>query len=296
MTNSGDLEFYAKGEAFEDGEYDLRATERLLTNYRRLVDVMLPLALSQKTLTKKLQKEIKYKVSFKQGSWITTLQFALEHKEIFAAIAASDNAGYYLAEHVAKLIDSSFDIWRKFDEILTNGYKPKIQIASDNHQNSDFNIGDISGVNGNIIIINQPIQIVAAQLSKPVLDSLVKSIDGNTIESLSINSSKSKTLITSDDIRITGSLKEELANNIEIIGRLDMVAFSAHKGNLLTGNGRHPVTWDEEIRNEIKNHADTEGMAFTVKPVIDNKRIGDEPIGFHILRVRDPQGALWGKA
>ena len=295
MSTNGELEFYAKGTAFNDGQYDLRSAERLLTNYRRLVDVMLPLALSQKTLTKRLQEEVKYKVSFKQGSWVTTLQFVLEHKEIFAAIAASDNANYFLSEHIAKLIEGSLDLWRKFDEILAKGEKPRIQIASDNHQNSDLNIGDISGVNGSIIIINQPIQIIAAQLSKPVLDSLVKSVDGNVIESLSINSANRKTIITADDKRITGSLKEELAQNIEIIGRLDMVAFSAHKGNLLTGNGRHPVTWDEDIRNEIRNHADIEDMAFTVKPVIDNKRIGDEPIGFHILRVRNPQSDLWQK-
>ncbi len=296
MTKNGELEFYAKGAAFNDGEYDLRSVESLLTDYRRLVDVMLPLALSQKTLTKRLQEEIKYKVSFKQGSWVTTLQFVLEHKEIFAAIAASDNASYFLAEQIANLIGSSLDIWRKFDEILSKGEKPKIQIASDNQQNSGLSLGDISNVQGNIIIINQPIQIVAAQLSKPVLDSLVKSIDGNTIESLSVNSTKAKTIITEDDKRITGSLKEELANNIEIIGRLDMVAFSAHKGNLLTGDGRYPVSWNEEIRNEIRNHADIEGIAFTVKPVIDNRRIGDEPIGFHILRVRDPQRDLWKKA
>ena len=123
----------------------------------------------------------------------------------------------------------------------------------------------------------------------------MKSVDGEVIESLSINSGNRKTIISPDDKRITGSLKEELAQNIEIIGRLDMVAFSAHKGNLLTGNGRHPVTWDEDIRNEIRNHADIEDMVFTVKPVIDNKRIGDEPIGFHILRVRNPQSDFWQK-
>lgn len=293
MANKGELEFYAKGEAFGEGEYDLRSVERLLTNYRRLVDVMLPLAFHQKTLTKRLQNKVKYKISFKQGSWITTLQFILEHKEIFAAIVAADNASYILSDQIAKLIEGSLDIWRKFDQILSEGGKPKIQIASGNQLNSDINIGEISRVNGNVIIVNQPIQIVAAELSKPVLDNLVKSVDGENVESLSVNSDDTKTIITPNDIRITGSLKEELSSNIEVIGRLDMVAFSAHRGNLLTGSGRYPVTWDEEIRNEIREHADVEDMAFTVKPVIDNKRISNAPIGFHILRVRNPQNDLW---
>lgn len=293
MNDQTNLEFYANGPAFkEGGVYDLRAVERLLTDYRRLVDSLLPLAFNQKTLTDRLRNEVQYQISFEAGSWRTILQFVLEHKEVFAAIVASDNAGYVLADQIAKLIKSSLELWRKFEEILKNGKKPQIQIGSGNSQNFPLSLENVSTANGNIIIVNQPIQIIAAQVSKSALDNLVKAVDGTNVESLAVISGDTKEIITSDDHRITGSLKEELASNIEIVGRLDMVAFTAHKGHLLTGNGRYPVTWDENIRQQIRSNADTDGIAFTVKPVIDNKRMGDEPIGFHILRVHNPQQRL----
>lgn len=292
MNDQTSLEFYARGTAFDGGRYDLRSVERLLTDYRRLIDSLLPLAFGQKTLTERLRNEVQYQVSFEAGSWRTLLQFVLEHKDVMAALIASDNASYVLAEQVAKLIKGSLDLWRKFEDILEKGKKPQIQIASGNNQNAPLTLENVNSVNSNIIIVNQPIQIIAAQVSKPALDNLIKAVDGANVESLAVISGNTRELITPDDHRITGSLKEELANNIEIVGRLDMVAFSAHKGHLLTGNGRYPVTWDESIRKDIRGHADTEGIAFIVKPVIDNKRIGDEPIGFHILNVRNPQGRL----
>ena len=174
MNDQPSLEFYARGVAFEGGRYDLRAVERLLTDYRRLIDSLLPLAFGQKTLTDRLRSEVQYQVSFEAGSWRTLLQFALEHKEVLAALIASDNASYVLAEQIAKLIQSSLDLWRKFEDILERGKKPQIQIGSGNSQTSPISLENVNSINGNLIIVSQPIQIIAAQVSKPALDNLIK--------------------------------------------------------------------------------------------------------------------------
>jgi len=64
------------------------------------------------------------------------------------------------------------------------------------------------------------------------------------------------------------------------MGRLDVVAFSFHKGAVISDGERYSVEWDENIRTKIKKFADKEGILFRVRPIIDRKRLETTAIGF----------------
>lgn len=73
------------------------------------------------------------------------------------------------------------------------------------------------------------------------------------------------------------------------MGRLDMVAFTAHRGSIISDGEKFSVTWDEQIRQKMQKLADIEGVVFKVRPVVDHKRLDNETIGFHVLDCGDPQ-------
>lgn len=284
------LEFHADGEAFSGGRYDLRSVERLLSDYRRLIDQTLPLALGQKTLTPRMREEVGYDISFKEGSWVTLLQFAIEHNELLAAVAATDGGAHLLAEHISKIIHAVLELRRLFEERLSKGERPRIQLASDNSVSVPVHLENVQTNGGDIIVA--PIVVIAAEATRSTLDSIINAVDGHRVKNVSVRTRKTKSTITKDDHRITGTLKQELPNTVKVIGRLNVVAFDSHRGQLLTENGRFPVTWDEDIRRDIHRLADTDGILFTVKPVVDNRRFKDEPVGLHILSCKQSQRRL----
>ncbi|MDK9704787.1 MAG: hypothetical protein OEL20_16795 [Sulfuritalea sp.] len=290
MPTLDGLEFYVDGGAFAEGRYDLRSVERLLSDYRRLVDQTLPLALGQKTLTRRIRNEVGYEISFKQGSWITLLEFAIEHKELLAAASAADGGTHFLADYISKLIHAVLELRRMFEERHSQGEKPRIQLASNNSVSVPIHLENVRTNGGNIIV--SPVVVIAAEATRATLDSIIRAVDGTRIRNVSVRSRKTKSTITKEDLRITGTLKEELPNTLEVVGRLNVVAYDSHRGQLLTENGRFPVTWDERIRRDIHDFADTDGIAFVVKPVVDHRRFKEDPVGLHILSCRQLQGRL----
>src|SRR5207253_652473 len=119
--NPDGLIFVVEGPAFETDGYDLRVVERLLVDYRRLVDQTLPLAVGQRKLTDRLREGITYQVKFEPGSWRTILQLLLENQDLIASIAATQGAPQVLAEYVAKVINAVLDLRRVLDDLLQKG-------------------------------------------------------------------------------------------------------------------------------------------------------------------------------
>ncbi|MEH6639046.1 MAG: hypothetical protein V7717_07240 [Porticoccaceae bacterium] len=286
-TSETGILLYAQGDAFGKGSYDLRSLELIVTNYRLIVDHLLPLAVGQKTLTDRIKDEVKYKVEINNGSLEVILNFILEHPELFAAAAASDG-GYQLASFISKLIDGVVNLRRALTAILQNGQKPIIHIDQSIHQDNSvtYNIktGDIN--------LSNPQLIIGADATKYALDRLINGIDGSAISGIDLSHQKLKTTLTARDREITGTQKEELATQIEVMGRLDMAAITSHRAHIITGNSRYPVTWDESLRSKIKKFFDTEGIIFKVRPVVDHRKFKDDPIGFHVLDCWAPQVRL----
>ncbi len=286
------ISFKATGSAFRNkNKYDLRSLEYLLTNYRLIIDHTLPLVLGRRTLSRRMISDINYEVEIKHGSLATLLDFAINHQEeLFSATGAlaSADGGKFLVTSISKLISDILDFRRKFTDILENGKKPKTVIGND----IDASIINNSNISESIININNPIILIGAETTKPAVDRIIKGLDGKRLKDVSIGDKHSKTLLTKEDTRITGTQKEVLPKHVEVVGRLDKVHFSHHSGTMLCGAENIRVTWDEEIRTKIHDVADVDGIIFKVRLVFDRRKFKDSPVAYHILDCRDPQISL----
>lgn len=258
--------------------------ELIVTNYRLIVDHLLPLAIGQKTLTDRIKNEVKYSVEVNNGSLEVILNFILKNPELLVAAAATDG-GYQLASAIANIVDGVVNLRRALTAILQNGQKPTIHIdqsiRQDNSVTYNIKTGDIR--------LTNPQFIIGADATKSSLDRLINGIDGSDITGIDLSHQKITTALTAKDRDITGTQKEELAIQIEVIGRLDMAAITAHRAHIITGNSRYPVSWDEGLRSKIRQFFDTEGIVFKVRPVVDHRQFKDDPIGFHVLDCWAPQ-------
>ncbi len=285
-TSETGILLFAQGEAFDGGKYDLRSLELIVSNYRLIIDHTLPLVIGQKTLTDRIRNEVKYEVEVRDGSLEVILNFILEHPELLAVLSA--DGGYVLAETISKIVKGAIDLRRALTKILENGLRPTIHIDQsvniDNSVTHNIQTGDIH--------LTNPQFIIAADMTKAPFDRLIRGIDGSYVSDINLIHKNSATRLTVSDHHITGAQKEELANQVEVVGRLDMAAFTSHRGHIITGNKRYPVTWDEEIRPKIRKFVDMEGIVFRVRPVVDHRQFRDEPIGFHVIDCWEPQGKM----
>jgi len=283
-----DLRIYAKGLAFSDGVYDLRTLEALITNYRKILDRLVAVQLGKKQVSPDLKSQLDYDVRINQGSIELLINFALEHREYIAAFAA--DGGTALSKVIVTLLRDAVKLREKASECIEKGLPININISN------SFNIGtkitntNVSyDENTGTILINDPIILWAAQVTRSPVNGLLSQVDGKSVEFIDINSASDEFRFTPDQRNIIGQQKEELPTTLNIIGRLDMVAFSAHRGSIISDGERFSVTWDDQIRSKMQKLADIEGVIFKVRPVVDHKRLDNETIGFHVLDCGNPQ-------
>lgn len=279
-----DLRFYARGTAFKDGVYDLRSMELLISNYRSITDRLIAVQLGRRQLTPSIRNQIDYQVQVKPGSIEFLVDFIFSHKEILGALALSD--AYQLSEIITKLFKAAMDLRKEVAEALKKGFPITITI------NNNVNIGNgnfiVNNGNGNISI-SDPKILWAAQATKYPADRLISGIDGKAIEYVELGSKTEEVRLTTDERIVLGQNKEELTATLRVYGRLDMVAFSSHKGTIISNQEKFPVTWDEQIRSKMSRVVDIDGVEFLVRPVIDQNRLHSEAISYHVLDCNNPQ-------
>ena len=286
-----DLRIYAKGLAFSDGVYDLRTLESLITNYRKILDKLVAVQLGKKQVSPDLKNQLDYNVRINQGSIELLINFALEHKEYIAAFAA--DGGSALSQVVVSLLRDAVILREKASECIEKGLSININISNSFNIGSQITNSNVScDGNTGTIIINDPKILWAAQVTRSPVNALLSLVDGNAVEYIDINNGEDEFRFTPDQRRIIGKQKEELPTTLNIIGRLDMVAFTAHRGSIVSDGERFGVTWDDQIRQKMQKIADIEGVVFKVRPVVDHKRLDNETIGFHVLDCGNPQQSL----
>ena len=282
-----DFRFYAKGEAFEDGLYDLRSMELMISSYRSITDRLIAIHLGRRQLTPAIKNQIDYDVQIKSGSIEFLIDFVFTHNELLGALAA--DGGSQLSNIITKLFREAIDLRKQVAAVLEKGLPINITI------NTNINIGKdniiANSENGNIII-NDPKILWAAQSTKYPADRLIKGVDGKNIEYVDFGSREDEVRLTTADRVVLGQNREELSAIITVNGRLDMVAFSSHRGTIISANERFPVTWDESIRNKVQRIVDVEGVDFTVRPIIDQKRLHSDAIAYHVIDCIIPQQSL----
>lgn len=282
-----DLKLYAEGAAFRDGIYDLRSIELLIASYRSISDRLIAVQLGRRQLTPSIRNQIDYQVQVKPGSIELLIDFVFEHKEILGALAA--DGGHHLAGIITKLFRAAIDLRKEVAKSINNGLPITITI----NNNVNIGSGNLIANNGNgNISIGDPKILWAAQVTKYPADRLIAGIDGNAIEYVKLDSRTDEMRLTPDERVVLGHNKEELTASIRVYGRLDMVAFSSHKGTIISNQEKFQVTWDEQIRNKMQRVCDIEGIEFRVRPIIDQKRLHSEAISYHVLDCNNPQDKL----
>lgn len=288
-----DMRIYAKGLAFSDGIYDLRTLETVISNYRKIFDRLVSVQLGKRQVSRDLRTQLSYQAKINSGSIELLIKFLLEHKEYLAVFAA--DGGYALSQIVVGLLRDAIDLRKKASEVLKKGLAVNITISN------SFNIASTVGSNNvsidktsGSILINDPKILWAAQLTRSPVNEILGCVDGKSIEYIDMNSQTNELRFTSDDREIIGQHKEQLPTTLNIVGRLDMVAFSSHRGSIISDSERFRVTWDDQIRSKMQKIADVEGVIFKVRPVVDHKRLDDSAISFHVLDCGDPQEKMFG--
>lgn len=286
-----DLRIYAEGLAFSNGIYDLRSLESLISNYRKILDGLVAVQLGRRQITSNIKKQLNYEVSINSGSIEFLLNFALDHHEVLGVFAAE--GGKVLSESLVALLKSAIELREKASALIEKGIAININISKSFNIGSRFDSPSVSfGENSGTILINDPKILWAAQLTRGPVNRLLSQLDGKSVEYIDLSSSENEFRLTPEQRIIMGKQKEELPTTLNIIGRLDVVAFSFHKGTIVSDNEKFSVTWDESIRPKMQKIADREGIIFKVNPVVDHMRLDSQTIGFHILDCSDPQHKL----
>ena len=288
-----DIRIYAKGLAFADGIYDLRTLESVISNYRKILDRLVSVQLGKRQVTKDLRAQLGYQVQINPGSIELLVKFLLEHKELIAVFAA--DCGYTLSEIIVRLLRDAVELRKKASEVLKKGLTVNIKITNSFNIGSSINSGNVSfDQTSGSILINDPKILWAAQVTRSPINEILSSVDGKNVEFIDMSSPTNELRLTTDDRDIIGQQKEELPTTLTVVGRLDMVAFSSHRGSIISDGERFSVTWDEQIRSKMQRIADVEGVMFKVRPIVDHKRLDDSAIGFHVLDCNDPQDKMFG--
>lgn len=282
------LNMYAKGTAFSEGIYDLRSLELLVSNYRAILDGLLAVQLGRRRLTPTLRKQIDYEVVIKPGSIDFLVNLAMQHKELLVAAALHDG-GYQLSSLLTTLFREAINL----RSLVADAIKKGIHINININNNVAIGKGNVvaQSDSGDITVFD-PKVLWAAQVTKNPTDRLITGVDGSQIEFIELKSRDDEIRVDSGFRAILGQNREELSATIEIMGRLDMISFSGHRGSIISENDRYPVTWDESIREKMQRIADVEGVLFTVKPIIDTKRLHSNAIAYHVVDCIIPQQDL----
>lgn len=287
MMMNYDLRFYAKGSAFKDDIYDLRSMELLLSSYRSITDRLIAVQLGRRQLTPAIKNQIDYDVKINSGSIEFLVDFVFTHKELLGVLTI--DGGYQLSSTITKLFKEAIDLRKKVASALENGHPINITI------NNNMNIGKgniIANADNGNIVINDPKILWAAQVTKYPSDRLISKIDGESIEYVEFGTKNDELKLSSNEHNILGQNREELSATLVVIGRLDMIVFSSHKGTIISNNEKFPVTWDENIRTKVQTVADKKDVAFTVRPIIDQKKLHSDTIAYHVLDCKIPQQRL----
>lgn len=289
-----DIRIYAKGLAFSDGIYDLRALESVISNYRKILDRLVSVQLGKRQVTRDLRAQLGYQVQINPGSIELLVKFLLEHKEVIAVFAA--DGGYALSDILVKLLRDAINLRKKAAEVLKKGLTINIRIKNSFNIGANINSGNVSfdQASGSILI-SDPKILWAAQVTRSPINEILSNVDGKNVELIDMSSTSSELRLTTEDRDIIGQHKEELLTTLTVVGRLDVVAFSSHRGSIISDGERFSVKWDEKIRSKMQRIADVEGVMFKVRPVVDHKRLDSSAIGFHVLDCSDPQEKMFAQ-
>lgn len=286
-----DLRIYAKGNAFTGGTYSLRYLDVLISNHRKILDQLIAVSLGKSKVDKHIREQIDYQVKINDGSIELLIDFIMNNQELFAPLAA--DGGYQLSNAIVSLYKDAISLRDAVAKISDKGLQVKINInnsfnllSNNSSKNVHYNLHDGS------ILISHPKILLAAQTTKGPVDNIIQSIDGSNIEYIDFGAGVNEIRLSDRERNLLGRRKEEIPTTLNIIGRLDMISVSSHRGAIVSDGQRFNVTWDESLRDKLLKVVDVEAVKFTARPIIDHKSLSEKEIGFHLVDCSETQKRL----
>lgn len=280
---NADLTIHADGAAFTDGVYDLRYLETLLASYRQILDRLIALQTGNGNVTDKLKRDLGYNVRVREGSLQVLVDLVFQYPELLGSLAHDD--GLQVSRAITRLFRSAINLRRYASEFLTKGLPISITISN------SFNVGS-----NNVKVVNNSGQIEisdsnilwAAQKTRAPTDRIIRRIDGSNLDSVRLATGSDETRLDTHDHDLLRRHRESLNSDVRIVGRLDMISFSQHRGRIVSGPETFNVTWDDHLRRKLQSVADIDNIVFYVTPTIDQSRLDRVPIAFHIIDCDSP--------
>jgi hypothetical protein len=284
-----DLRIYAKGLAFSGGSYSLRSLDVLISNHRKILDQLIAVSLGKPKADRHIREQIDYQVRIREGSVELLVDFVLNNKELFAPLAA--DGGYQLSNVIVSLYKDAINLRDAVAKIADKGLQVKITISN------SFNIGSNNSkvsysLSDGSVLIGDPKILLAAQTTKGAVDNIIQSIDGANVEYVDFGSGVDDLRLNESNKNLLGRRKEEIPATLNIIGRLDMISVSSHRGAIVSDGQRFNVSWDKQLRDKLLKVVDVEATQFKARPVIDHKSLSDKEIGFHLVDCMQLQNNL----
>jgi hypothetical protein len=284
-----ELRIYAKGSAFSGGVYNLRHLDTVISNHRKILDQLISVHLGKPKADKHIREQIDYQVKIREGSIELLVDLIFHNKELLGLLVT--DCGYQLSNAIVSLYKNVIGLRNAVAEIADNGLKVNINISNSfnlasNNSKVSYNVSEGS------VLISDPKILLAAQTTKSAVDNIIQSIDGSNVEYIDFGFGLDDLRLDESSKNLLGRRREEIPATLNIIGRLDMISVSSHRGAIVSDGQRFNVTWDESLRDKLLKVVDVEATQFKARPVIDHKSLGDKEIGFHLVDCMQLQNRL----
>lgn len=274
--------FQALGNAF-DTTIDLHALEKLLPEYRRLLDIAYR-HITNSDVIKNRVRQVRYQTAFEIGCLDIVVDIAPKAAPLAAALLTTDNNAYQIAKMSFQLISKVIELRKKISEIFETSRKPAgFSMNMESASLSDSLVFPINTLgNGNTIHV-APIVFFAAQASQQTVNRLARAIDNDLIREVNLqHAGVMGQSLTSTDRKIAEGLNFLSDQIVTLQGEIYEVNYEAKTARISVGESKYPATWPGEILDQIAAVAGKGEALLKVNPIIDFKGISSEPVKFHI--------------
>lgn len=274
------LVFQSNGEGFVD-TVDLHAIERLLPEYRRLLDVAFRYSTGV-DVHRNRERLVRYSTRFETGCLDVIVDIAAKAAPIATGLIAADSGGYQVAKTSFLLISKVLELRKKVRDLLDANKKlPDFQMNMQNATLSESLVSPIFVNGSNNTITVAPTVYFAALASHGAVNRLAKCVDGQTIAEVNVqHSGKQGESLTSRDRGIAEASMGGSQQELRFQGRLDALSISTHGGFVVLGEARYPISWDESIKEKLKSILDKDAAVFVARPLYDFSRLSEAPVRF----------------
>lgn len=277
------LVFQANGDGFGETS-DLHAVERLLPEYRRLLDVAYKYTTGQDP-NKNRVRAVRYQAAFETGCLDVVVDVSLKASPLLMGVLAADPGGFHFAKSSFLLLSKVLELRKKVRDLLKSQKKlPEFQMNMQHASLADSLVAPILITGDNNVVHVTPPVYLAALASHGAVNRLAKAVDGQVVRDVNLqHDGRMGQCLTSADRGLAEASMGSNQQTVKLQGRLDALSISTHGGYLVIGEARYPVNWDESVKEKMKNILDREAAVFLARPISDFSRLSDAPVRFFIV-------------